>query len=116
MSFNKNSNLNLTNLEHCDVKRISGYYKDGFCKQIKESVGTHTICVKMNKDFLTKVALNDLEYKHIQPNDNYCMCSTKWLQYYQSNVIVPPNIHYDKTHISTLNHISKHILEKFKEI
>ena len=36
----------------CSTKPMTGFYRDGYCMTGQEDRGTHTVCAKMDKQFL----------------------------------------------------------------
>ena len=49
-------------LENCSVDPLTGWYRDGCCNTDENDKGTHTVCAKVNDDFLKwcKENVNDL--------------------------------------------------------
>ena len=46
----------------CGNSPLTGFYRDGYCNTGDNDIGTHTVCSKVNQDFLdyTKLKGNDL--------------------------------------------------------
>ena len=61
---------------------MTGYYRDGYCMTGTEDKGTHTVCAKMNKEFLeyTKNKGNDLP-SVVKPGDKWCLCETRGMKH-----------------------------------
>ena len=49
-------------LKECGLDPITGFYRNGCCDTGTEDLGLHTICARMNSDFLefSKLKGNDL--------------------------------------------------------
>jgi len=49
-------------LKICSTKPMTGYYRDGYCKNLADDSGTHVVCATMNDEFLefTKSKVNNL--------------------------------------------------------
>ena len=39
-------------LETCSLDPLTGWYRDGCCNTDQNDVGTHTVCAKVNDEFL----------------------------------------------------------------
>ena len=39
-------------LENCSLDPLTGWYRDGCCNTDENDIGTHTVCAKVNDDFL----------------------------------------------------------------
>ena len=40
------------NLEDCSLDPLTGWYRDGCCKTDENDKGVHTVCAKVNNEFL----------------------------------------------------------------
>jgi uncharacterized protein (DUF2237 family) len=83
----KNQDINIlgTKLKPCSTKPMTGFYRDGYCKTGEEDSGTHTVCARVNKEFLlyTKSKGNDLitpsnGFPGLKPGDKWCLCAKRW--------------------------------------
>ena len=72
------------NLEDCSLDPLTGWYRDGCCKTDENDKGVHTVCAKVNDDFLNwcKEAGNDLITPHpefgfpgLKNGDSWCVCA-----------------------------------------
>ena len=61
-NLKKQKNILGEDLEVCSTDPITGWYRDGCCNTDEHDAGTHTVCAKVNSDFLNwlKVNGNDL--------------------------------------------------------
>ena len=77
-----------------------------------EDKGTHTVCAKMNKQFLefTKKQGNDLS-SVVKPGDRWCVCARTWQDAAAAGVACP--IDLGATHEETLQVISLELLEQY---
>ena len=71
-------------LEECSKNPLTGWFRDGCCNTDKNDHGLHTVCVKVNDEFLQwcKEAGNDLITPHpefgfpgLKEGDNWCVCA-----------------------------------------
>ena len=71
-------------LEECSKDPLTGWFRDGCCNTDENDHGLHTICVKVNNEFLEwcKEAGNDLITPHpefgfpgLKDGDNWCVCA-----------------------------------------
>lgn len=86
MGGNKSKNILNKDLEICSTNPMTGFYRNGYCETGIDDSGTHTVCAKMDKEFLdyTKTQGNDL-YSVVQPGQNWCLCEYRWNQAYLKN-------------------------------
>ena len=118
-----NEALNVFNepLIVCGTSPMTGVYRDGCCNTGANDRGTHTVCAVVTDTFLqfSKSKGNDLTmdypptgFKGLVEGDKWCLCVSRWIEAYQSNV-APPII-LKATHIKTLEYISLDELIKFE--
>lgn len=105
----------------CGTSPMTGAYRDGCCNTSANDRGTHTVCAVVTDAFLqfSKTRGNDLtidyppsNFKGLVAGDKWCLCVSRWIEAYQSNV-APPII-LRATHIKTLEYISLDELIKFE--
>ena len=86
-SMIKVSDLNILNepLKVCSRNPLTGYFRDGYCKTDESDSGTHTVCAKVDKEFLkfTKSMGNDLStptksFPGLKSGDRWCLCAKRW--------------------------------------
>lgn len=106
-------------LESCSEEPITGFFRDGKCNTCREDLGSHTICVKVNSDFLefSRSRGNDLStpmpqfgFAGLKPGDSWCLCAARWLEAYEHDMA--PRVHMTRTHIRALEIVA---LEQLKE-
>ena len=66
LTFKKN--IHNRKIKKCSTNPMTGYYRDGYCMTGPDDLGTHTVCAKMNPDFL--------KYTASKGNDLSC-CKTR---------------------------------------
>ena len=71
-------------IQVCSTNPMTGFFRDGYCMTGPEDHGTHTVCAKMDEDFLnyTKDKGNDLS-SVVKPGENWCLCEYRWNQAYK---------------------------------
>ena len=106
MTYKKN--INNKPIQKCSTKPMTGYYRDGYCMSGSLDFGTHTVCAKMDKQFLdfTKQRGNDL-YSVVKPGDKWCLCENRWEEAYDNNKA--PKVIQSATNMRTKNKIIKKI-------
>ncbi len=71
-------------LEECSKNPLTGWFRDGCCNTDENDLGLHTVCVKVNNEFLEwcKDAGNDLITPHpefgfpgLKNGDSWCVCA-----------------------------------------
>jgi uncharacterized protein (DUF2237 family) len=117
---NKNINVYGEELKPCCYDPLTGYFRDGYCRTIKEDVGTHVICSEVTDEFLqfTLSRGNNLiqpspqyNFPGLKDGDKWCLCALRWKEAYE-NGVAPP-IDLDATDIKTLDYMSLDKLEEF---
>jgi len=107
-------------LELCCENPITGFYRDGKCNTNKDDVGSHTVCIKVTKEFLEysrfrgndlSTAIPELGFKGLKSGDSWCLCASRWLEAEESNMA--PRIHLKKTHIKALDIVPMELLKKY---
>ena len=116
----KQKNVLGENLEECSLDPLTGWYRDGCCKTDENDKGVHTVCAKVNNEFLNwcKTAGNDLITPHpefgfpgLKDGDSWCLCATWYAKALEENVAC--SIYLKKTNIKTLELIPIEKLKKF---
>ena len=106
-------------LEICSKLPLTGWYRDGCCNTDENDNGLHTVCAKVNNDFLNwcKSAGNDLITPHpefgfpgLKDGDNWCVCATWFARAVEAGKDC--KIYLKKTNEKTLKIIPLEILKK----
>ena len=107
-------------LEECSKDPMTGWFRDGCCNTDENDHGLHTVCVKVNNEFLEwcKEAGNDLITPHpefgfpgLKEGDCWCVCATWYLKALEENAAC--SIFLKKTNIKTLEIIKLEDLKKY---
>ena len=106
-------------LEVCSTAPMTGFYRTGECRTGPEDRGTHVVCAKMTKAFLsfTKSRGNDLSspapryrFPGLKPGDKWCLCALRWKEALQNGVA--PTVHLEATNAAALRYVDAATLEK----
>jgi uncharacterized protein (DUF2237 family) len=104
----------------CCEDPITGFYRDGKCNTNEADVGSHTVCIKVTKEFLEYSLFrgNDLStpipefgFKGLKPGNSWCLCALRWLEAEQGNMA--PRVHLQRTHIKALDIVPMELLKKY---
>ena len=77
----------------CSEKPRTGFFRDGCCNTGPEDVGSHTVCVVLDADFLafSQARGNDLStprpefgFPGLQPGERWCLCAARWREALQA--------------------------------
>lgn len=105
-------------LESCSVSPMTGWFRDGCCRNGAGDSGLHLVCARMTREFLefSRLAGNDLstpqpqwEFPGLEPGDQWCLCVERWKEALEAGVAPP--VALEATHISTLEFVSLEDLE-----
>ena len=119
MSNKKQKNVLGENLESCSTEPMTGWFRDGCCNTDENDRGLHTVCVKVNDEFLQwcKDAGNDLITPHpefgfpgLKNGDKWCVCASWYARALEAGKGCP--IYLKATHEKTLELVP---IEKLKE-
>jgi hypothetical protein len=107
-------------LTECCTKPLTGFYRDGSCNTGPEDLGVHTVCTRVDADFLafSKAAGNDLStpvpqfgFEGLKPGDCWCLCAARWKEALDAGQA--PRIRLAATHEATLEIVPLETLKKF---
>ena len=107
-------------LEECSKNPLTGWFRDGCCNTDENDHGLHTVCVKVNDEFLQwcKEAGNDLITPHpefgfpgLKDGDNWCECAGWVARALEAGIGC--YIYLKKTHMNTLKLVPIETLKKF---
>jgi uncharacterized protein (DUF2237 family) len=74
-------------IELCSLTPMTGFFRDGCCNTAPADIGSHTVCVVMNAEFLafSQARGNDLStpmpeygFPGLVPGDRWCLCAPRW--------------------------------------
>ena len=118
-NLKKQKNILGEDLEVCSIDPLTGWYRDGCCNTDEHDAGTHTVCAKVNSDFLNwlKVNGNDLvtprpefNFEGLKDGDNWCVCASWYAKAVQAGH--PCKVYIRSTNIKTLEFVDLTILKK----
>ena len=107
-------------LEVCSLKPMTGWYRDGCCNTDQNDVGTHTVCAKVNDEFLKfcKDNGNDLitpkpeyNFEGLKGGDCWCVCAVCFKRAVDAGF--PCKILLKSTNKKTLEIVSLETLKKY---
>jgi len=85
-------------LEPCGTDPVTGYLRDGHCRDVDGDVGEHTLCAVLTAEFLTysRDRGNDLitprpefDFPGLEPGDRWCLCVGRWAEALEAGVAPP---------------------------
>ena len=85
-------------LEPCGREPVTGYLRDGYCRDVDGDVGEHTLCAVVTAEFLThsRERGNDLitprpefDFPGLEPGDRWCLCVGRWVEAADAGVAPP---------------------------
>ena len=106
-------------LEDCSHQPLTGWVRDGCCNTNVTDVGLHTVCAKVNMEFLKFIKEtgndlitpnSDLGFPGLKDGDSWCVCAASYAQAIQAGLACP--IYLRKTNEKTLELIPLSILKK----
>ncbi len=107
-------------LEACNENPMTGFFRDGCCNTGDEDVGSHSVCVRITRDFLefSRFQGNDLStpkpqfgFPGLQPGDCWCRCAARWLEAHENDMA--PRVFLKRTHKRALEIVPLDLLRKF---
>ena len=108
------------NLEECSTDPLTGWLRDGCCNTDENDIGMHTVCLKVNDEFLEwlKEVGNDLITPHpefgfpgLKDGDRWCVCASSYAKSLEVGKACP--VYLKRTHENTLKLIS---IDKLKKL
>ena len=106
-------------LESCSENPMTGFFRDGCCNTSEDDVGSHTICVKVTKEFLefSRFKGNDLStplpefgFPGLKSGDQWCLCAARWLEAQQHGMA--PRVMLRGTHSGALEIVPLDLLKE----
>jgi hypothetical protein len=110
-----------TALQPCCTDPATGYFRDGFCRTMKEDSGTHVLCAVITQEFLdfTKSRGNDLStpipqwsFPGLKPDSKWCLCISRWLEAERAGKA--PFVILEATHEKALEYTTLELLQKYE--
>ena len=96
-------------LTSCSDNPLTGYFRDGCCNTEPADQGSHTVCVRVTREFLdySRSMGNDLTTPHaefgfpgLRPGDQWCLCAARWQEALDADVA--PLVVLQATHAACL--------------
>jgi uncharacterized protein (DUF2237 family) len=107
-------------LQTCCTSPLTGFYRNGRCDTGPEDAGVHSVCIKVDDDFLafSLARGNDLvtprpqwNFPGLQAGDCWCLCADRWKEALDAGVV--PKVRLAATHEATLKHVTLDELIKY---
>ncbi len=107
-------------LTECCSKPLTGFYRTGSCETGPDDLGVHTVCARVDADFLafSRAAGNDLStpvpqagFRGLQPGDCWCLCAARWKEAFEAGKA--PRVRLAATHEETLQIVPLELLKKY---
>ncbi len=107
-------------LEACNENPMTGFFRDGCCNTGDEDVGSHTVCVRITREFLefSRFQGNDLStpkpqfgFPGLHPGDRWCLCAARWLEAHDNDMA--PRVFLKRTHRRALEIVPLELLRQF---
>ena len=96
----------------CSYDPMTGYYRTGCCENHGDDPGMHTVCCRVNDDFLefSKSRGNDLStpmpqygFAGLNNGDQWCVCAMRWKEAFDAGRACA--VVLESTHVSTLEYL-----------
>ena len=106
-------------LRACSFDPLTGYYRDGSCRDAEDDAGTHVVCARVTPEFLafSLARGNDLvtpqpaaRFRGLKPGDRWCLCALRWLEALEAGV-APPVV-LEATHERALDLVPLEVLKR----
>ncbi len=107
-------------LRACSFDPLTGFYRDGSCRDAQDDGGTHLVCTRVTSEFLafSRSRGNDLStprpemrFRGLKPGDRWCVCALRWLEALEAGV-APPVV-LEATHERALDLVPLEVLKTF---
>lgn len=107
-------------LESCSEEPMTGFFRDGCCNTSTEDIGSHTVCIQANQQFLEysrfkgndlSTPVPELQFPGVKSGDCWCLCAARWWEAYNEGVA--PRVYLRKTHLKALEIIPLEILREY---
>ncbi|WP_330924956.1 DUF2237 domain-containing protein [Candidatus Sororendozoicomonas aggregata] len=107
-------------LESCCTNPVTGFFRDGYCRTIKQDSGLHTVCAQLDNEFL-QFSLSkgndlitprpDFDFPGLKAGNRWCLCAMRWAEAWEANKA--PRVLLRATHIKTLEVIPLEVLKQY---
>jgi len=120
MKIEPSKNVFGEQLESCNEKPVTGFYRDGCCNTGEDDLGSHTVCIQVTEEFLefSRFRGNDLStprpefgFPGLKPGDRWCLCAERWREAYAYGKA--PRVYLRSTHVRALDIVPLEIMKAF---
>jgi hypothetical protein len=82
----------------CSTDPVTGFVRDGYCRDRPDDPGRHELCAVVTEEFLaySRSQGNDLvtprpslNFPGLEPGDRWCVCVPRWLEAREAGVAPP---------------------------
>ncbi|HUF74191.1 MAG TPA: DUF2237 domain-containing protein [Gammaproteobacteria bacterium] len=107
-------------LEVCGEKPVTGFFRDGCCNTGEHDTGSHTICIRVTKEFLefSRFRGNDLStprpefgFPGLKAGDRWCLCAERWREAHAAGMA--PRVFLRSTHKRALDVVPLKVMKAF---
>lgn len=107
-------------LEPCSEDPMTGFFRDGCCNTDDMDLGSHTVCVRVTRDFLefSRLRGNDLstpqpdvDFPGLRDGDTWCLCAARWAEAYRNDAA--PRVYLRRTHLRALEVVPLKLLSRY---
>ncbi len=107
-------------LEACSDEPLTGFFRDGCCNTSSDDLGSHTVCVRVTREFLefSRFRGNDLStpqpefgFPGLNPGDKWCLCAARWAEAHREGMA--PRVYLRRTHQRALEIVPLQVLNKY---
>ena len=107
-------------MEDCSENPVTGFFRDGCCNTGDDDPGSHTVCIRVTREFLefSRSRGNDLttphpefEFPGLKPGDRWCLCAARWVEAYRQGMA--PRVMLKATHERALEVVPLAVLRKY---
>jgi uncharacterized protein (DUF2237 family) len=108
-----------TRLAPCSEDPMTGYLRDGCCRDVPGDAGRHEVCAVVTGAFLefSRARGNDLvtprpalDFPGLEPGDRWCLCLDRWLEA-EAEGVAPPVV-LEATNEAVLDRVERATLEE----
>jgi uncharacterized protein (DUF2237 family) len=107
-------------LESCSEEPLTGFFRDGCCNTSEHDAGSHTVCVRVTREFLefSRFRGNDLStprpefsFPGLKPGDRWCLCAERWLEAHAAGMA--PRVFLRSTHKRALEVVPLQVMREY---
>jgi uncharacterized protein (DUF2237 family) len=104
----------------CGEDPVTGFFRDGCCNTSEQDTGSHTVCVRVTREFLefSRFRGNDLStarpefgFQGLKPGDRWCLCAARWREAYDAGMA--PRVYLRATHERALEIVPLELMREY---